>query len=52
MTIGIWVHDAPRTTAVFPFHPSRLYDLGQDWVDRRRSDPLDAVHVGPFRGVR
>ncbi len=49
------------TAAVFPFYPSCMYDLGQDWVDWCRSDLLDAVYpmnynrsalmVGRYTGI-
>lgn len=32
------------SAAVFPFYPSIMYDLGQDWVDWCRSGLLDAVY--------
>lgn len=32
------------SAAVFPYYPSVMYDLGQDWVDWCRSGLLDAVY--------
>jgi uncharacterized lipoprotein YddW (UPF0748 family) len=32
------------SAAVFPFYPSIMYDMGQDWVDWCRSDLLDDVY--------
>ena len=34
----------PLTAAVFPYYPSIMYDLGQDWADWCRRGLLDAVY--------
>ncbi|MHB9132859.1 MAG: family 10 glycosylhydrolase [Armatimonadota bacterium] len=37
-------HNMRLTAAVFPYYPSIMYDMGQDWVDWCRNGLLDAVY--------